>query len=100
MVGCICDKICKFVYERLSGNTVYNSLSRLQRLGKAYQEKLGKNHVGAGETGESEPVSIVFNTSFQHAYTTSLYTLWLGNFDNFMSTLTLISLASTCASHI
>lgn len=54
MVGCICDKICKFVYELLSGNTVYNSLSRLQRLGKAYQEKLGKNHVGAGETGELE----------------------------------------------
>ena len=72
MVGCIYDKICKFVYERLSGN---NSLSRLQRLEKTYQEKLGKNHVGAGETGESEPVSIVFNTSFQHAYTTSLYTL-------------------------
>ena len=42
-----------------------------KRLGKAYQEKLGKNHVGVGETGESEPVSIVFNTSFQHAYTTS-----------------------------
>ena len=82
MVGCICDKICKFVYERLSGNTVYYSLSRLQRLEKTYQEKLGKNHVGAGETGESEPVSIVFNTSFQHAYTTSLYTLWLGNFDS------------------
>lgn len=76
MVGCICDKICKFVYERLSGN---NSLSRLQRLGKAYQEKLGKNHVGAGETGELEPVSIVFNTSFQHAYITSF---WLMNFDS------------------
>ena len=79
MVGCICDKICKFVYERLSGNTVYNNLSRLQRLGKAYQEKLGKNHVGAGETGELEPVSIVLNTSFQHAYITSF---WLMNFDS------------------
>ena len=46
-----------------------------KRLGKAYQETLGKNQVGAGETGELEPGSVVFNTSFRHACTTSFYTL-------------------------
>lgn len=46
MVGCICDKICKFVYERLSGNTVYNSLSRLQEIRESISRKAGQKPCG------------------------------------------------------
>lgn len=46
MVGCICDKICKFVSERLSGNTVYNSLSRLQEIRESISRKAGQKPCG------------------------------------------------------
>ena len=44
MVGCIhvYDNICKFVYECLSGNTVCNSLSRLQEIRESISRKAGQ----------------------------------------------------------